>query len=76
MPLVVNGYSSDQKHIRHRPTTYMYMYMVEPSINMITSMPCRAVRAVHPLPDVRGRGVASPLTSHVTKGGCTVVALS
>ena len=43
------------------------------SIYMIT-----CVRAVRPLPDVRGRGAASPLTSHVTKGGrgygCTAVA--
>ena len=38
------------------------------SIYMITSVP-----SVHPcvclLPDVRGRGAASPLTLHVTKGG-------
>ena len=44
---------------------------------MITSMPC--VCAVHPsIAGCQGRGTASPLTSHVTKGGqgygCTAVA--
>ena len=36
---------------------------------MITSVPFVCL-----LPDVRGRGAASPLTSHVTKGECTAVA--
>ena len=41
-------------------------------------LPCRAVPCLAAclLPDVRGRGAASPLTSHVTKGGRTVAALS
>ena len=49
-----------------------FCYTVQ-SIYMITSVPRCAVCL---LPDVRGHGAASPLTSHVTKGGRTVVALS
>ena len=37
---------------------------------------CRAVPSVCLLPDVRRHGPASPLTSHITKGERTVVALS
>ena len=48
-------------------TRYTDVYTVQHisiSIYMNTSVP-----SVCPLPDVRGRGAASPLTSHVTKGG-------
>ena len=45
---------------QHHIHTYLY-----------TSVPCRP--SVCLLPDVRGHGVASPLISHVTKGGRTVV---
>ena len=43
------------------------------SVYMITRCTCTYV---HPLPDVRWRGVASPLIPHVTKRGHTVVVLT
>ena len=46
----------------------LFTFIIYLSIYMITSVPSVCLY-VCLFPDVRGRGAASPLTSHVTKGG-------